>query len=112
MRRLLAVLFLLLAVCVGGGASAKADEGARVELAFFYGRGCPHCAAMAWLALYNLVFVAPMIGITAAAYFGFTTAEKAEEWRVRNLQRLHLIAGIIILALGVAMLAALWAGYA
>ncbi len=69
-------------------------------------------AAMAWLALYNAVFVTPMVAITAAAHFGFTTVEKAEEWRARNLRRLHLVAGVIILALGVAMLAALWLGYA
>jgi cytochrome c biogenesis protein CcdA/glutaredoxin len=69
-------------------------------------------AALAWLVLYNIVFVTPMVAITAAAYFGFTTAERAEEWRARNLRRLHLIAGVIILALGVVMVAALWLGYA
>jgi cytochrome c biogenesis protein CcdA len=69
-------------------------------------------AAMLWLVLYNIVFVAPMIAITAAIYYGFTTVEKAEQWRTRNLQRLHLIAGIIILLLGVGMLASLWLGYA
>jgi cytochrome c biogenesis protein CcdA/glutaredoxin len=66
--------------------------------------------ALAWLLLYNLIFVLPMIAITAAVYFGLTTAEKAEEWRTRNLRRLHLFAGIIILALGVGMLVTLWLG--
>ena len=42
-----------------------------------------------------------MIAITAAVYFGLTTAERAEEWRTKNLRRLHLFAGIIILALGI-----------
>lgn len=66
--------------------------------------------ALAWLVLYNLIFVLPMIAITLAVYFGLTTAEKAEAWRTRNLRRLHLFAGIIILALGIGMLATLWLG--
>jgi cytochrome c biogenesis protein CcdA/glutaredoxin len=69
-------------------------------------------AAMLWLVLYNLVFIAPMIAITAAVYFGLTTAEKAEEWRSSHLQTLHLIAGILILLLGAGMVASLWLGYA
>ena len=66
--------------------------------------------ALAWLVLYNLIFVLPMIAITLAVYFGLTTAEKAEEWRTRNLRRLHLFAGIIILLLGIGMLTTLWLG--
>lgn len=66
--------------------------------------------ALAWLVLYNLIFVLPMIAITAAVYFGLTTAERAEEWRTRNLRRLHLFAGVIILLLGIGMLATLWLG--
>ena len=54
-------------------------------------------AAMLWLVLYNVVFIVPMVAITAAVYFGFTTAEKAEEWRTGHLRTLHLIAGTIIL---------------
>jgi cytochrome c biogenesis protein CcdA len=69
-------------------------------------------AAMLWLVLYNLIFVAPMIAITAALYFGFTTAEGAEAWRMRNLQVLHLVAGVIIVLLGLGMVASLWLGYA
>jgi cytochrome c biogenesis protein CcdA len=68
-------------------------------------------AAMLWLVLYNVVFVTPMIGITAAVYFGLTTAEKAEAWRTSHLAIMHLIAGVIILLLGAAMLASLWLGY-
>jgi cytochrome c biogenesis protein CcdA/thiol-disulfide isomerase/thioredoxin len=67
--------------------------------------------AMLWLVLYNVVFVAPMVAITAAVYFGLTTAEKAEQWRTGHLRTLHLIAGVIILLLGAAMTASLWLGY-
>ena len=66
--------------------------------------------ALGWLVLYNLIFVLPMVAITAAVYFGLTTAERAEEWRTRNLRRLHLFAGVIILLLGVGMLVTLWLG--
>jgi cytochrome c biogenesis protein CcdA len=68
-------------------------------------------AAMLWLVLYNIVFIAPMIAITTAVYFGLTTAERAEEWRTHNLRTLHLIAGVIILLLGLGMVASLWFGY-
>ena len=69
-------------------------------------------AAMLWLVLYNVVFVVPMVAITVAVYFGLTTAEKAEEWRIGHLRTLHLIAGTVILLLGIGMLASLWLGYA
>ena len=67
--------------------------------------------AMLWLVLYNLVFVLPMIVITAAVYVGLTTAAKAEAWRTAHLHVLHLVAGAVILLLGVAMLISLWLGY-
>jgi cytochrome c biogenesis protein CcdA len=68
-------------------------------------------AAMLWLVLYNIIFIVPMIAITAAVYFGLTTAQKAETWRTSHLHILHLIAGAVILLLGVGMLLSLWFGY-
>ena len=59
------------------------------------------------LILYNLIFILPMILITLAIYFGFTTTEKAESLRQKKLKILHLIAGIIILCLGIGMLIAM-----
>ncbi|MBU0535396.1 MAG: hypothetical protein KKE20_00385 [Nanoarchaeota archaeon] len=66
--------------------------------------------AMLLLLLYNFIFILPMILITFAIYFGFTTTKQAEEWRQRKLKILHLIAGIIILLLGVFMLISLYTG--
>jgi len=60
--------------------------------------------AILLLLLYNLIFILPMIIITLAIYFRFTTAEKAEEWKNKRIKQLHLIAGIILLLLGIAML--------
>lgn len=66
--------------------------------------------ALMLLLLYNLIFVLPMILITFAIYFGFTTTEKAEAWRKSKLKYLHLIAGIIILLLGIGMFIAMGLG--
>ncbi len=66
--------------------------------------------AMALLLLYNLVFILPMLVITGAVAFGFTTTEKAEEWRQRKLKVLHLIAGLILLLLGIGMFIAMGLG--
>ena len=62
------------------------------------------------LLLYNFIFILPMLLITFGVYFGFTTTEKTEEWRRRKLKLLHLIAGLIILSLGIGMLVALYLG--
>jgi cytochrome c biogenesis protein CcdA/glutaredoxin len=67
--------------------------------------------AVMLLLLYNFIFVLPMLLITLGIYFGFTTTEKAEEWRTRKLKVLHLIAGIIMLLLGIGMFIAMWLGF-
>jgi len=66
--------------------------------------------ALLLLLLYNFIFILPMLFITLIIYFGFTTTEKVEEWRTRKLKVLHLIAGIIILLLGIGMFIAMWLG--
>ena len=53
------------------------------------------------LALYNLIFVLPMLIITFAMYFFNTRMGKLDEWRKSNLQLLHAVAGVIMLLLGV-----------
>jgi len=67
--------------------------------------------AIILLLLYNLIFILPMIGITLGIYFGITTTKKAEAWRTRKLKTLHLIAGIIILLLGIGMLLSIFMGW-
>ena len=56
-----------------------------------------------WLLLYNLIFILPMLAITAACYIGFTTVESVSEWKEENIRYLHLVAGVIILVLGIVM---------
>lgn len=57
-----------------------------------------------WLLIYNIIFVLPMIAITLIIYFGFTTIDVVYGWRERNIKLLHLIAGIILVIIGLALL--------
>ncbi len=66
--------------------------------------------ALLLLVLYNFIFILPMLLITGGISLGFTTTEKAEEWRKNKLKILHLIAGVIILLLGIGMFIALGLG--
>ncbi|MFC1710199.1 cytochrome c biogenesis protein [Patescibacteria group bacterium] len=59
--------------------------------------------AIWYLIIYNLVFVTPMIIITLIVYKGFDP-NKAEEIRQKRLRALHLIAGIIMIAMGIVIL--------
>lgn len=64
--------------------------------------------ALSLLLLYNLIFILPMLAITLIIYFGVNTTEGLERWRMRQLRTLHLIAGIIMICLGIGMLLALY----
>lgn len=56
-----------------------------------------------YLALYNLVFVLPMIAIVLLCFFGLTTVKDIQAWKENNIKKIHLFAGVIILILGLAM---------
>ena len=56
-----------------------------------------------YLFVYNLVFILPMIGVTLAIYFSFTTVDKVSGWKDRNIKILHLIEGLILVILGILM---------
>ncbi len=63
-----------------------------------------------WLILYNIIFVLPMLAITVAIYIGYTTVEATSEWKELNIKKLHLMAGIVMLLLGIYILWAAIAG--
>ena len=67
------------------------------------GHKATYLKAVYLLILYNLIFVTPMIMITLFAYWGMDI-KKAEEKRSRNLRVLHLIAGLIMLGMGIYLL--------
>jgi len=59
--------------------------------------------AIPYLLLYMIAFISPMIMITLVVYFGFKKVEDISGWREKNIKRLHWIAGLILLGLGLAM---------
>ncbi len=56
-----------------------------------------------WLALYNAVFVLPMLLITLIVYAGLAQVKNIKEWRDKNIKYIHLLSGIIMMALGIGM---------
>ncbi len=52
------------------------------------------------LLYYNLVFVLPLLVIVFVIHFGISSIQRAEDWKERNIRILHLISGVIMLALG------------
>jgi cytochrome c biogenesis protein CcdA len=63
--------------------------------------------AVPYLLLYNTIFVLPMIIVTFIVYYGVSSAEKVNEWRDRNIKLIHLIAGLVLVVLGIAMITGL-----
>ena len=59
--------------------------------------------ALLYLIFYNIIFIAPMLAIVLAIYWGLSP-ERAEAWRKQKLRLLHLIAGVILLVLGIMIL--------
>lgn len=60
--------------------------------------------ALPWLLYFNLIAVLPLIIITLVVYKGIKTAESISDWKERNVRILHLIAGLALLSVGLAML--------
>jgi len=59
--------------------------------------------SLPWLLFYNLIFVLPMLIITIIVYLGVVRIENVSDWKDKNIRYLHLISGIIIFLLGLAM---------
>jgi hypothetical protein len=60
--------------------------------------------ALPWLLYFNFIIILPLIAITLIIYAGFTTTERVSQWKERNVRILHLIAGIILFFIGLALL--------
>ncbi len=61
-------------------------------------------SALPWLLYYNLIFVSPMLIITLIVYFGFKEVDEISGWKERNVKILHLVAGVLLFLVGVALL--------
>ena len=64
----------------------------------------PFSQSVLWLAYYNILFVLPMFVITALVYMSLTSVEKAAKFRENNIRKLHLIAGVLLIAVGIVIL--------
>jgi cytochrome c biogenesis protein CcdA len=65
------------------------------------GEGFSWLSALGILVYYNLLFVSPLVVILLAIYWGYSTAARTTSWKDENIKILHLIAGLIMLGLGV-----------
>lgn len=63
----------------------------------------PFLAAIPWLIYYNLLFILPMLLITVLVYAGLTRVKNVQEWKERNIKYLHLIAGSLLIIVGIAI---------
>ncbi len=59
---------------------------------------------LTYLAVYNLVFIIPMVVITLAVYFGYTTVEKVGDAKDKYIRQIHLFSGIVLFLLFLFML--------
>lgn len=56
--------------------------------------------AYALMAVYNLIFVLPLIFIVGAAYLGTYKVEDMKQWKHMNRPRMRLAAGLLMVLLG------------
>lgn len=56
------------------------------------------------LLLYNLIFILPMLAVVLAVYFGTKKVEDITNWRNKNVRYMHLVAGILLLSIGLLMI--------
>ncbi len=78
-------------------------SGPYIVIIAMLGNQATYYSAIRLLILYNLIFILPMILISVGTYFGMNIKE-AEKKRSKNLRWLHLIAGIIMLIMGIYLL--------
>lgn len=61
-------------------------------------------SALPYLLLYNLIFVLPMVIIVLVIFFGSRKIEDISTWKEKNVRKMHLVAGALILTFGILML--------
>ncbi|MEK6906068.1 MAG: hypothetical protein AABW81_00415 [Nanoarchaeota archaeon] len=57
-----------------------------------------------WFLYYTLIFISPMIVITLIVFFGFAKVDEVSGWKEKNIRKLHLVAGILLFLIGIALL--------
>ena len=69
--------------------------------------GLTFLSTIPYLFIYNLIFILPMLALTLIIYLGVSTIENLSGWRERNIKKMHLAEGIILILLGIAMVTGL-----
>ena len=59
--------------------------------------------AIPMLLLYNIIFVLPMVIVVILVFVGSKRAEEVKDWKDKNVRKMHLIAGILMLLIGILM---------
>lgn len=57
--------------------------------------------ALPSLVLYNVIFVLPMLATVIIVYIGTKRAEDVKDWKDKNIRYMHLVAGILLLLIGI-----------
>lgn len=87
------------------------SSGPYIAILALLSRTATRTEGILYLLLYNFIFVLPLLAITFAVHFGFTTTARAERWRSARLGKLHLVSGAVMFLLGVGMIVAVLLGY-
>lgn len=61
-----------------------------------------------YLLLYNFIFVLPMLVITVLISFGFSSVEKLAKLKNKHTRLIHLLVGLLMLALSVYVIGSLY----
>lgn len=57
-----------------------------------------------YLLMYNIIFILPMLIITWIVWFGFMSIKQLSDLRKKNIWKLHLIVGLLMIGLGLFVL--------
>lgn len=57
-----------------------------------------------WLLLYNFIFILPMLLIVFFVWQGIKGVKDIQAWKAAHITKIHLIAGIIMIILGIIMI--------
>jgi cytochrome c biogenesis protein CcdA len=77
--------------------------GIYISILVLMGKEMTVMSGLPWLALYNLVYILPLILITLLVAYGISP-ERADSMRAEYKRPLRMVIGIILVALGVAIL--------
>lgn len=74
------------------------------------GESSTRLTAILLLLVYNIIFILPFIVITLAVGYGLTTTARLEKLRRKRLGTIHLLTGVIMLAIGTGLMLLLITG--